>query len=195
MENKEDLISPEIARIHAHLCGDGSVYKYKTKEKDRDFRYCIGYYNKNQRLLDEFREDFNKVFNVKMKMRKEKDVSVSSLRIFKILSEKFGNFGSYNWRIPQIIMKSDNSIKIEWLKAFFNDESYYEVKYNRLKTKSMNYQGLNDVQNMLNLIGIKSNLTGPNCDNSYYLTISNFRNICEFNDFIKEPIRSYIRRL
>jgi hypothetical protein len=28
-------ISPELARVHAHLCGDGTVCIWKTKEKGR----------------------------------------------------------------------------------------------------------------------------------------------------------------
>ena len=55
MEN----ISPELARVHAHLCGDGSVFIYKTAEKNRKFSAGVGYYNNNQKLLDRFRTDFS----------------------------------------------------------------------------------------------------------------------------------------
>ena len=95
----EKRVNAEIARIHAHLCGDGSVYIYPTKEKGRKFIAVVGYYNKNQKLLDKFRVDFNKIFGVKMKMRNNREVSVKSIRIFNELINAFGKFGSKEWRI------------------------------------------------------------------------------------------------
>jgi len=185
----EKEITAELARVHAHLCGDGSVCIWRTKEKDRKFRAVVGYYNNNQKLLNKFRDDFSKLFNVRMKMRKNRDVYVRSIRIFKELTEKFGNFDSKKWRIPLEIKKASKEIKLGWLKAFFEDEAYHEKKYNRLKTKSVNYDGLNDTQEILTSLGIFSSLTGPNCDKSYYLTIPNFNSIEEFKDFVKEPVR------
>jgi hypothetical protein len=185
---KEEITS-ELARIHAHLCGDGSVNLWRTKEKDRKFSAVTGYYNKNQRLLENFREDFSKLFGVKMKMREGRDVSVRSIRIFKELTAKFGEFGSREWRVHNSIKTASKKIKLEWLKAFFEDEAYQERKYNRLKTKSMNLEGLKDAKEMLCSLGIFSTLTGPNCDKSYYLTIPKFDSVKKFRGFVKEPIR------
>jgi hypothetical protein len=182
-------ISPELSRIHAHLCGDGSVFIFKTKEKDRNFGGGVGYYNKNQLLLDKFREDFNKLFGVKMKMRKNKEVIIRSVKRARWFIENFGEFGSKKWRIPKEIKDSSKEIKLEWLKAFFEDEAYDEKRYNRLKIKSMNQTGLMDAKELLDSIGILSSLTGPNCDGSYYLTIPKFSNVKEFKGFVKEPIR------
>lgn len=185
----ENEISSEMARIHAHLCGDGSVYSYKTSEKGRSFIYVVGYYNKNQILLDKFRQDFSKIFGVKMKMRNNRDVSVRSKRIFQYLLDNFGRFHSKEWRVSKLIKNGSNKIKLEWLKSFFEDEAYHEKRYNRLKIKSVNLFGLKDVGDLLDSLKIKYTLTGPNCDESYYLTLPNFNTISEFNDFIKQPIR------
>lgn len=185
----EEKISPELARIHAHLCGDGFVCIFKTKEKDRNFTAITGYCNKNQYLLDKFREDFSKLFGVKMKMQKNRQVSIRSIKIFKQIINKFGEFGSRKWRIPKIIKSSSKEIKLEWLKAFFEDEAYDEKRYNRLKTKSVNYLGLKDAQEILKSLGIFSSLTEPNCDGSYYLTIPRFNKVQEFKDFVKKSIR------
>ena len=185
-------ITPELARIHAHLCGDGSVFIYPTKQKGRRFIAEIGYYNKNQKLLDSFRTDFSKLFGVKMKMRSVVSVTSSSITRYNQFTAMFGSFKSYKWRIPLSIKDAAIDIKIEWLKAFFHDEAYHEKKYNRLKTKSMNFEGLRDVQEILSLLEIPSRLTGPNCDNSYYLTISRFNTVDAFRDFVKEPARKKI---
>jgi len=183
----------ELIRIHANLCGDGYTCIWKTKEKGRNFSAVTGYCNNNQKLLKRFREDFGKIFGVKMKLKKYgKEVSVRSIRIYKELKNKFGKFGSREWRIPNIIKESGKEIKIIWLSTFFEDEAYHEKRYNRLKTKSMNFNGLKDIKELLDSLKIFSSLTGPNCDGSYYITIPRFDKVEEFNDFVKEPIRKVL---
>lgn len=182
-------MSVSLARIHAHLCGDGSVFIHKTKEKGRKFRAGIGYYNKNQALLNQFRTDFSQLFQVKMKMRKNREVSIKSIRRYRQFTSQFGSFKSREWRIPKSIKYGSSEIKIEWLKAFFHDEAYHEKAYNRLKIKSVNPNGLNDSKEMLDSLDIRATLTGPNSDSSYYLTIPRFDSISEFKDFVKIPAR------
>lgn len=184
-----EKMSQELARIHAHLCGDGSVFIFRTKEKDRNWAGGIGYYNNNQRLLDKFRADFSTLFGVRMKMRKNREVSIRSVKRAKEFMEKFGSFGSREWRIHSSIKNSTKKVRLEWLKAFFEDEAYHEKRYNRLKIKSVNSNGLKDIKDLLDSVGIFSSLTGPNSDESYYLTITRFDTIQEFFGFIKEPIR------
>jgi len=75
------------------------------------------------------------------------------------------------------------------VKVFFEDEAYHEKRYNRLKIKSINLKGLKDVKELLTSLNIISNLTGPNSDGSYYITIPHFNSIKEFREFTKEPIR------
>lgn len=187
---KEEIImSPELARIHAHLCGDGCVSSYKTSEKDRVNRGVIAYYNKNPKLLISFRRDFSKLFNVKMTLKEKEYVCVKSIRIHNYFIDNFGKFGSREWRISNSIKEATNKVKLQWLKAFFEDEAYDEKKYNRLKTKSMNFKGLQDTKELLDSLKINSTITGPNCDGSFYLTISKFSSIAEFKGFTKEPIR------
>lgn len=187
LEMKE--MSPELARIHAHLCGDGSVFIFRTKAKDRNWTGGVGYYNNNQQLLDKFRADFSKLFGVKMKMRKNREVSIRSVKRAREFIKKFGSFNSREWKIPEIIKNSDKEIKLEWLKAFFEDEAYDEKRYNRLKIKSVNYNGLKDAKELLDSMGISSSLTGPNSDKTYYLAVPRFDSIREFSDFVKVPIR------
>jgi hypothetical protein len=186
---KETIITPELARIHAHLCGDGFVSLFKTGEKDRNLRATIGYSNNNQKLLEEFRRDFNKIFNVKMTIRNKKDVYVRSIKIYLFIINKFGSFKSKKWRIPKLIKDSNKGIKLEWLKSFFEDEAYDEKRYNRLKIKSVNLEGLEDIKDMLDSINIFSKITGPNCDETFYITIPHFDSVKEFQNFVKIPAR------
>jgi len=182
-------ITESLTRIHAHLCGDGSISFYKTSEKDRINRAQIEYSNKNPILLNNFREDMRKEFGVKMTLRKDKEVIVKSIKLAMLIKENFGDLSSRKWRIPHIIKTSQIEIKLEWLKAFFEDEAYHEIKYNRLKIKSVNYNGLKDVQDILNSLRIVSKITGPNCDGSWYLTIPKFSSIDLLSTFKKEQAR------
>tara|TARA_Y100000310_G_C20435571_1_gene693574 strand:- start:152 stop:703 length:552 start_codon:yes stop_codon:yes gene_type:complete len=180
----------ELVRIHAHLCGDGFMFFGESSERDRKHSATVGYSNNNYCLIEKFRDDFNAVFKVQMKLRKNrKEVTVRSIRIYKELLKLFGELSSFKWRIPIEIKNLDTHSKMEWLKSFFEDEAYHEKKYNRLKTKSMNLGGLKDIKEILDSLEINSVITGPNCDKSYYITIPRFDNIDLFKDFKKQPAR------
>lgn len=161
----------ELVRVHARLCGDGCISRYETSEKDRNRRAVVVYTNFNEENLNQFRSDMGELFDVKMYEYK-KEVKVKSIRIADELEDKFGSLSSKEWRIPKKIQELGRQKKLEWIRAFVRDEGYHESKYNRLKIKSMNNLGLEDLQKLFRTIGVDSSLTGPNCDDSYYLTVS-----------------------
>lgn len=161
----------ELVRVHARLCGDGCITRYETSESDRNRRAMVLYTNVDEDNLNQFREDMGELFDVKM-YEYQNEVKVKSIRIADELERKFGQLSSKKWRIPERIYDLDFEKKIEWIRAFVRDEGYHEATYNRLKIKSMNKPGLSDLQKLLETINIESSLTGPNCDDSYYLTVS-----------------------
>lgn len=186
MGNNNIKISEELSRVHAHLCGDGGLYKYKTSEKNRINRAQIAYFNTNIDLINSFRRDMNKLFNVKMTFIQKKNVvHIQSIRIADFLL-KLSNYGTREWRIPKIIMKSSRKCRIEWIKAFCKDEGYLPLNRNCIRIKCMNLNGLKDLRYMLSFLDIDSTLTGPNCDNSYYLNIKKMK---ELKNFSKEKSR------
>jgi len=113
-----------LARVHAHLCGDGGLYVYKTAEKDRVNRADICYFNTNIELINSFRQDMLKLFKVKMYYVPRKfRINVKSIRIARILLD-LSSFSTRSWRIPKIIKAADKEVKLEWIKAFSHDEGY-----------------------------------------------------------------------
>ena len=96
---------------------------------------------------------------------------------------KYGALDSYNWRICSQIINGTKKINIEWLKAFFDDEGTVDPSRKRVRIKSVNKIGLSQAQKMLTKIRINSNITGPNCDNTWYLTI-NKNNIEKYDKLI-----------
>ena len=178
-----------LARIHAHLCGDGNICFYKTSEKDRINRASISYFNTNVDLLNSFRKDMTEIFGVKMTYSPRFiKVSIQSLRIANFLAQ-LGRYGCREWRVPNIIKNSNKNIKLEWIKAFCYDEGYTPQHKKIIKIKSMNHEGLKDIKDLLTSIEIDSWITGVNCDGSWYLTI---RKMKELEYFYKKPSRKKI---
>lgn len=171
---------PEEARIVSHICGDGWVTSYNEKNslqivngrryrRDR-IRYQIGYCNTEKTLLDQFKNDVNMVFGIKpIKIRCE--IRFKSKRVFDRI-KSLGGGNTREWFISNEIRTSKNNVKSEWLKAFFDDEATVDIKTGRIRIKSMNKKGLEQVKDMLNDFGVKSSITGPNIDKSMYLSIS-----------------------
>lgn len=174
----------ELVRVHARLCGDGCITRYETSESDRNRRAMVLYTNVNEDNLNQFRDDMGELFDIKMYER-EDEVRVKSIRIADELERKFGKLSSEEWRIPEKILNLRFEKKIEWIRAFIRDEGYHETTYNRLKIKSMNKSGLSDLQKLFESIGVESNLNGPNCDDSYYLTVPSINDKEEIYEIAK----------
>lgn len=173
-------VSPEIARIHAHVCGDGSVYISYRKRSPCDLKkrnwsniyrneYTIEYYNNELELVFEFVNDFKISFNRNLKTIKNK----VRFRNVKYIIEKLELSGknSYNWYIPKFLMNSKEEIFCNWIRAFFDDESYIHPLRRRIVVKSMNKNGLLQIKSLLTKLKIRASVTGPNCDKSYYLFV------------------------
>jgi hypothetical protein len=180
------------SRIAAHICGDGWLTTYieenslqivngkRYHQKRR--RYQIGYCNTCDKLLKEFEEDIKKQFNIKPQ-KKAIEIRTRSKRIFERISE-LGGGNSRKWFIGQEIINSEKNVKIQWIRAFFDDECTFEETSGRIRVKSVNKSGLNQIKELLGDLRINSNITGPNIDKTHYLTI-NKKNLKQFNNKIK----------
>ncbi len=173
-------ITPEIARIHAHICGDGCVY-LKREKRPKNYRpyrneqlyenvWLIEYTNTSFQLLDEFNKDLKAAFNRKGQFRlKYWRIRISSAK-WIIDALRLRGKNSYNWFIPDFILKQNNAITKHWLRAFFDDESTV-TDYGAIRIKCMNMNGLRQIRDLLLRFEIVASLTGPNCDKSYYLYV------------------------
>lgn len=177
----------EIARVHAHICGDG--YLTISKETNRTgfyrrwgydnsgrvSRYIIAYSNKNRSLINEFIEDIKKCFGVKPILIKKKDknyeVRLKSKRAWKFL-KSLGAGNSYSWSIPELFLEAPLKIKKAWINAFFDDEAHF-AKDGRIRVKSVNRKGLNQIRLMLHQL-VPCHITPQEksyTDKTYYLNI------------------------
>ena len=186
------MINQREARIAAHICGDGWLTTYLEKKSlqivngrryyQKRKRYQIGYCNTREELLKEFEEDLIKQFKVKPQKLKN-EIRTKSKRIFERISN-LGGGNSRNWFISKEIFSSNEEIKIQWIRAFFDDECTFEEYTGRIRVKSVNKKGLIQIKKLIKILGINSNITGQNIDKTYYLTI-NRKNFVFFNEKIK----------
>ncbi len=152
-----DKITPALARIHAHICGDG--YFYQTRVKDRygpwakyrknsyrtTYRTC--YTNTNVTLIKEFQQDIREVFGIKGDKLWKNEIRIKSKRIWSLLKE-MGAGDSYNWSISKEIINASKEVKRNWIRAFFDDEAYFD-NGNRIRVKCVNKKGLQQITRML----------------------------------------------
>ena len=178
------MLTPEEARIHAHVCGDGYLTIYIERHALRvvrgrryyrpRVRYVVGYSNNEPALIQEFVSDVRKTYNVSCRVLVRNghyEARLKSKRVFSRLRE-LGAGPSRGWRIGEDILQSHADVKKAWLRAFFDDEASVLPHEGRIRVKSMNKHGLEQVSHLLAGLGIASRITGQNKDGSWYLVLS-----------------------
>ncbi|MDO8537890.1 MAG: LAGLIDADG family homing endonuclease [archaeon] len=193
-----EYISPEEARIHAHICGDGCLtiskgrrfgkylLKYKNPYKKRiRVYYTARYSNKDKDLLNKFSEDAKIAYSVKAIKSTEWELYLSAKWIYERL-KNMGAGKSHEWFIHDSILNSDQMVISEWLKAFFDDEGHVDIESGYITLNSVNKNGLIQVSQMLEKIGITNySIKGP----YFYKQFSSYRLKIlskSLNDFYKK---------
>ena len=184
----------EFARLHAHICGDGWITEVKKRRSLWDIRrynrnkkcfieWQIGYSNRQPNLLKRFREYLQSLTKAYVEVRHD-EIRVRSKELFRKL-QQLGENNSRKWIAGNQIFEAPESIKCEWLRAFFDDEATVERRGRvRIRVKSVNKRGLESVSMLLKDIGIISKISGPNSDDTWYLTISDDKSLHIFQSAI-----------
>lgn len=126
IKSQKSKLSPVKVRIIAHLLFDGTAYKSRSS-----YHRVMKYINSSRELVDQFTTDVEKIYGLtpsafetylgsKMPYYK---VHFLSKEMFQDLSGYFSSYASNsNIGIPNTIMEGDGKIKLEFLKAFWEDE-------------------------------------------------------------------------
>jgi hypothetical protein len=165
-----ELTEAEV-RIVAHICGDGCLYSYTCKRTPSDIKthfrknqlrkvYSIKYCNTEKTLLNNFEKDVKSVYGLKTFFYRNEH----QLRA-KWVYERLKSFGagkSKEWFIADEIMTAKKTILKEWLKAFFDDEAYVDIRNFRICLNSVNLNGLEQIQELLRKFNINdTKILGP----------------------------------
>ena len=180
-----NLLSPELARIVAHISGDGYAGTYAQRRGENELKvhprnnkvrrkYYVRYVNTEPVLVKQFIDDVRIEFRRSVVKLRRHEYNLSGKRVYSLITY-LGSGKSFDWFIPEKIMHSqDDKVKIEWLKAFFDDEAHVSVPQKRIVLNIFNKKGLEQIRALLLFFGIKSSLKGPYfCRKyfSYHLTI------------------------
>lgn len=166
-------------RIHAHVCADGCLYKSRSRRSHKDLLkhprkniwrniFHVVYVNNEACLLDQFSQDVFEAYGRKPVKSRKNEIEVQAKWILDRLSY-LGAGKSHEWFISEEIMCSKKGLIIEWLRAFFDDEAYVDKFCNNITLNVVNKQGLKQIQNLFNRLGIhETSLTGPYFYKKYY---------------------------
>ncbi len=176
-------ITPEEARVHAHICLDGCMHTSVTRRcrsellerpnRSIRIRYDIVYWNYSRKLREEFQNDVKKAYRRKCVVIDDKRVKVDGKWIFERL-RFLGAGKSREWKIPDLILNGKDGIKREWLRVAIDDEGTI-TKYGAIRIRSVNRVGMEQLKDITNSINIKSHITPKNGkynDGSVYLAIN-----------------------
>ena len=155
--NLNKKLTKEKVAIHSYLCGDGWIAIRKSK-KAIHYEIRVA---PDDAVLAEFIVDlFKKEFNIEPKIEIKKNYFCVRIKnkpaCLSLLS--LGPCGTYEWKIPKNLSKN---LLVEWIKCFFDCESSVDVKNKKISLKSVNFQGLLDIQDKLRLFNIDSRVYGP----------------------------------
>lgn len=142
-----------LAAVHAYLCADGYVIKNPETQKQKC--YMIGFRNTNLTLLKDFRNKFEKAFGIKCNLYEGQRCQKGSKEIYELLTEEFGSFYSWEWKMPEL---NDKLTRV-WLRAYFDCEGWVFCKTHQnrhIGVDCVNERGLNQVESALNKGGIKT---------------------------------------
>lgn len=132
IKNQLSYLTLIKVRIIAHLLFDGTLYK-------SGYHYFIRYINASKDLIDQFASDIKETYGVlptSLEISKNKKgfscykITFKSKLIFEDLQKYFTSYSTSNESIfiPKKIIKADKKIKLEFLKAFFEDEGSISFK-------------------------------------------------------------------
>lgn len=157
------IMTPEKAYILGTLCGDAYINNKRLRLEIR----------KDIEFIEKFVKCIKKVYGLKFNILyyapKDTWKMDASCEIISRDLLKYSKFRTRNWCVPNIILNSgDTSIISSFLQAFFDSEG--TVSKYIISAGSINKLGLQQIQMLLNKLGIKSQVY--NCKRYYSLCIT-----------------------
>ena len=184
-----------LARIHAHICGDGHIY---TEKGEYGLRYVVEYTNRDLSLVNDFIFNIYKLLGKYPTVIRRDNKNVFVVRIkSKSLYKKLIALGagkSHEWTIP-LIFTNNSEVFIEWLSAFIDDEAYIDNNKNRIIINSINNVGLSQICNTLKTNGHMCKLYNYIKHNTTRLTIPRKKNVCKLAHQLKLASNTKKRKL
>ncbi len=160
-------INPQFAEIIGLLCAEGShiiaysSYWGKDKGKKRfynnDKSERIEFSNKDSRLLAHYSKLLLKEFDYSANPTKHYKVNICKKYIIGEII-KCTELGHTRWKVPEFIIKSNNKIKIAFIRGYFDGDGTVSKS---IRMFSTNNSGLNQVSKLLQDLGFEPYFEKP----------------------------------
>lgn len=199
---QKEVLSLTKVRLIARLKGDGCVFRSGLNKTN----YYLKYEAKDFDEVMNFAKDLKRVYGLKPSFyfhRSGKNPSKklpvalirSKLAYYDIM--KYGPFDSYSWIVPEEILNGCRRNKIEFVKAFADDEGSVIIRNKEVKIYSINYKGLSQILSILNELSIYGKIYGGYGAkrNIFAIVIRGKDNICNFTKFIGFSFKSKKEKL
>ena len=142
--------SKYLSRLCGFLAGDGCL---------TGSRKSIRFFPDDESLIEPYIEAMKIIYNKEPKTKiklNHFELSITSKVIFEDLS-RISTFGMKKWGVPFNLFNSESDM-IEWLRAFFDAEAHVNVHSKHIKVSSVNEKGLNEVNILLDKLGIHTKI-------------------------------------
>jgi len=178
-----EKLTIEKARLVAHFIGDGAVFKCKHN-------YTMKYEVTDSESLNQVHDDLLEVYGLKPYLFWNTSGKTGKLIPFIILRSKliyedlmrYATYYSKDWVLKSLIMNSPRKIKVEFLRAFYDDEG--SVLKKEIKLYSINKEGLEQIKILMKELGFDKLkiYSGYGCMRNVYALVT--RNLNLFHEKI-----------
>lgn len=160
--------------------GDQHV-ELKFKRYRYEIVYVTEFYNNNKKILNKFKDVFNKVYSKRLNEYKYGNntcLKCFSKHVFVNVRKYIGNKNSHFWFLPKFI---DYNVAACFLRGFVDGEG--SSLYNEstrgyyLRFHSVNKEGLLQIQRLLNKLHIYSRLYSDKNNTLFYINITGYENL------------------
>lgn len=157
-KEKEELSNtPQSIQLKSAICGflagDGNICKRFYKGR----LHCeVRFFPDNQEMIKTYCKFIKLLYKKTPWIKNHQEYSqvrITSKTIVEDLTD-ITKFGIHDWRLP-IKLFEINGAKENWLRAFFSAEAY--VGPNVIKVQTVNKEGMLEISNILNELGIQHN--------------------------------------
>lgn len=161
------LLSYEKVEILGYLASEGCEYETRTTYIEFDPRRnntykrkkiatIIEFSNKNLTIQKHFHNLMCKVFNYETNFTKNGSLKILRKQVIKNL-KLYMKFGSHNWRVPEVVLKSkDLTIKKMFCRAFCDGDGTIETHKKEIRIDSVNKHGIKQLRKLLSELEVDS---------------------------------------
>jgi len=158
-------LDTDLAYVLGTLAGDGCIYIRKDICK-YVAALCVTDYD----FAKKFRDCIFKIFGVKYRIRRKLvdglktmyGVTITRKKFVLLLRKWMPDYGNYEFRIPEEIIKANNTIKKYFLRGYFDSDGGVELfkdgKFRTVSAVSISKEGMREVEGLLNSLGLSTSM-------------------------------------